>query len=103
MKTKIIIHENRVKIYFRHEKHFVRYNTKIPALSPNEFYRRDPNNLFYPLTEANEKKNSSIKNLQDLIEEIIEENLGRFNIVINNQSIRNHLIKHMMILFKKDT
>lgn len=91
MKTKIIIHENRVKIYFRHEKHFVRYNTRIPALSINEFYRREPNNLFYPLSEENEKRNQKIKDLQCFIEEIIEENLGRFNVVINNQFIKNRL------------
>ncbi len=91
MKTKIIIHENRVRIYFRHEKHFVRYNTKIPALSKNEFYRSDPNKLFYPLNEENERKNDSIKNLQTLIEEIIEDNLGKMDIRINNQFIRNRL------------
>jgi site-specific recombinase XerD len=91
MKTKVIIHENRVKIYFRHEKHFVRYNTKIPALSKNEFYRRNPNNLFYPLSEENEKRNQKIKDLQNFIEEIVEDNLGRFNVVINNQFIKNRL------------
>ncbi len=77
MKTKIIIHENRVKIYFRHEKHFIRYNTKIPALSANEFYRRDPNNLFYPLIEENEKKNETIKNLQSLIDMDFHRNQSR--------------------------
>lgn len=91
MKTKIIIHENRVKIYFRHNKHFVRFNTKIPATSANEFYRREPNNLFYPLTDENEKKNRTIRDLQDIIEDIIEENLGKFKVVINNQFIRNRL------------
>ena len=91
MKTKVIIHENRVKIYFRYEKHFVTYNTKIPALSKNEFSRRNPNNLFYPLSEENEKRNQKIKDLQNFIEELIEDNLGRYNVIINNQFIKNRL------------
>ena len=91
MKTKIILHENRVRIYFKHEKHFIRYNTKIPAFSTNEFYRRNPNNLFYPLSGENKKKNETIKNLQSIVEEIIEDNLGKMDIIINNQFIRNRL------------
>lgn len=101
MKTKVIIHENRVKIYFRNDEHYVRYNTKIPALSTNEFYRGDPNNLFYPLTEDNKRKNFKIKNLQNFIEEIIEENLDRFNVVINNQFIKNRLSQTLDNKFHK--
>lgn len=91
MKSKIIIHEKRVKIYFRQGDHFVRYNTKIPALSKAEFFRSNPENLFNPINSTYREYNKKIRELQEIIEEMIEENLGRFNVVINNTFIRNRL------------
>jgi hypothetical protein len=93
MKTKIVIHENRVKIYFREGKHFIRYNTGIPVYGKSQFYRNDPQNLFNPITTEHIEFNKKIKLIQDLIEEIIDESLGKLNIILTNEFIRRRINK----------
>jgi integrase len=88
MKTKIIVHAKRVKIYFKERNHFIRYNTEIPVLSVSEFYRNDPENLFRNDSPKYEEYNDRIELLQKLIEEIIDENLGKIGITLNNEFVR---------------
>ena len=91
MKTKIILHEKRIKIYFREGKHFVMYNTGIPVLSLSELYRNDPNNLFKPISQEYIEFNSRIKNIQELIEKIIDDNQWKLGITINNEFIKQRI------------
>jgi integrase len=91
MKTKIIIHENRVKIYFKESGHFIRYNTGIPVFSRSEFYRNDPQNLFCTHSPEYVEFNKTIKQSQELIEEIINDNLGKMGVRLNNAFIRQRI------------
>jgi integrase len=91
MKTKIVIHEKRIKIYFREGSHFVRYNTGIPVFSRSEFYRNDPQNLFNPISPEYIEFNNKIKLAQGLIEDIIDDNLGKTGIILNNEFIRKRI------------
>jgi len=91
MKTKIVIHENRVKIYFREGKHFIRYNTGIPVSGKSQFYRNDPQNYFNPTSNEHIEYNKKLKAIQNLIEEIIDENLGKLGINLTNEFIRRRI------------
>ena len=93
MKTKIVIHENRVKIYFREGKHFIRYNTGIPVSGKSQFYRNDPQNYFNPTSNEHIEYNKKLKLIQDLIEGIIDENLGKLGIILTNEFIRRRINK----------
>jgi integrase len=93
MKTKVVIHENRVKIYFREGNHFIRYNTGIPVSGKSQFYRNDPQNYFNPTSNEHVEYNKKLKLIQDLIEEIIDENLGKLGIILNNDFIRRRINK----------
>lgn len=102
MKTKVVIHENRVKIYFREGKHFIRYNTGIPVSGKSQFYRNDPQNYFNPLTSEHIEFNKKLKLIQDLIEDIIDENLGKLGIILTNEFIRRRINKtHNEKIFTK--
>lgn len=50
MKTKVVIHKNRLKTYFKDSNQFIRYKTDIPVLSKSQFYRYDPQNHFNPIS-----------------------------------------------------
>ena len=111
MKSKIIVHDQRVKIYFREGKHFIRYNTKIPAFSRDQFYRNDPNQLFKPINQVYKDYNEKIKKIQGIIEDVLEENLGKTNFrlttsyireIINNQLHQNQLYKKFIIDYYED-
>lgn len=93
MKTKIVIHENRVKIYFREGKHFIRYNTGIPVSGKFQFYRNDPQNYFNPTSNEHIEYNKKLKVIQELIEQIVDENLGKFGIILDNEFVRRRINK----------
>ena len=87
MYSKIIINKSRVKIYFKHKPHFIRYNTGIPAESKDLFNRKDPNLLFKPIDKLHEDYNKQIKNIKNIIDKIIEENLYKSNTKIDTQYV----------------
>lgn len=93
MKTKVVIHENRVKIYFREGKHFIRYNTGIPVSGKFQFYRNDPQNYFNPTSNEHIEYNKKLKAIQELIEQIVDENLGKFGIILTNEFVRRRIYK----------
>ncbi len=102
MKSKIVLHENRVKIYFKEGQHFIRYNTGIPVFSISEFYRNNPENLFNLISPKYIDYNDQIKHVQETIEEIIDENLGKIGITLNNEYIRRRInVTHNQQTFKK--
>jgi integrase len=111
MYTRIIVHKNRVKIYFKSGEHFIRYNTGIEAPSKDLFYRGNPNSLFNPINEIYEDYNKKIRETQDFIEKIISQNLHKTSVKLTTSYIRkillhaepnNHLQKKFLIEHYED-